>query len=134
MALAVLFRRRTGFDVQQVSADHLEEQRRCLLAGGEVQSLHIPIRAPALSPLPPSAFNHLSDLDLAQAGFNYVRRAHEQILSNAPQLIELDLARAHSLDSMNAVSVLITRLSERALLAKGGDHAKVNAPGSETLQ
>lgn len=134
MALAVLFRRRTGFDVQQVSADHLEEQRRCLLIGEEVQSLPIPIRAPALSPLPPSAFNHLSDLDLAQAGFNYVRRAHEQILSNAPQLIELDLARAHSLDSMNAVSLLITRLSEKAPSDKESNLAKINAPGPETLQ
>lgn len=134
MALAVLFRRRTGFDVQQVSADHLEEQRRCLLAGEELKSLPIPVRAPALSPLPPTAFNHLSDLDLAQAGFNYVRRAHEQVLGNAPRLIELDLARAHSLDSMNAVSLLISRLSERALSGRQSDEAKINAPSSETLQ
>ncbi|MEZ1436418.1 hypothetical protein QVM41_08985 [Pseudomonas shirazica] len=34
MALAVLFRRRTGHDVQQVSADHLDEERRCLLSVG----------------------------------------------------------------------------------------------------
>jgi hypothetical protein len=52
MALAVLFRRRTGYDVQQISTDHLEKQRRCLLAGEEPRLL-IPIRASGLGPLAP---------------------------------------------------------------------------------
>lgn len=33
MALAVMFRRRTGHEVQQVSADHLDHQRKCLMEG-----------------------------------------------------------------------------------------------------
>ncbi|RJX81285.1 hypothetical protein [Pseudomonas sp. LS-2] len=134
MGLAVLFRRRTGYDVQQISSDHLEEQRRCLLAGEELQSLAIPIRPPALRPLPVSAFNHMPDLLLAQAGFNYLSRAHEHIQSNAPQLVELDLARSHSLDAMNAFSLMITRLAGVAQQETEGDHTKINAPGSETLQ
>jgi hypothetical protein len=134
MALAVLFRRRTGFDVQQVSADHLEEQRRCLLAGEEIQLLPIPVMAPALSPLPPSAFNHLPDLELVQSGFGYISRVHEHIQSNAPPLIELYLARAHTLDAMNAFSLMIARLTGRSRPDKCSENAKTHAPGSETLQ
>lgn len=134
MALAVLFRRRTGFDVQQVSAEHLEEQRRCLLAGDELPSLTIPIRPPALRPLPAAAFNNLPDLQLAQTGFNYLSRAHEHIQSNAPQLVELDLARTHSLDAMNAFSLMITRLAGRLRPHPGENDVKVNAPSPETLQ
>lgn len=134
MALAVLFRRRTGFDVQQVSADHLEEQRRCLLAGEEAQSLPIPIRDHALSPLPTAAFRDIPTADLAQAGFNYVSRSHEHIKGNCPKLFELDLARLHSLDAMGALVVLIERLSGGASPIHAGEIPSANAPGSETLQ
>lgn len=134
MALAVMFKRRTGNDVQGVSADHLAQQRQCLMDGVELKSLPIPVRPPALSPLPQVAFKGLPNLSLAQAGFNYVSRAHEHIKGNCPQLIELDLARAHSLDAMNAISLLIERLSGGTISITGSDSTKVNAPGSETLQ
>ena len=134
MALAVMFRRRTGHEVQKVSADHLDQQRECLMAGVELKSLPIPLRAPALSPLPPAAFEGLPNIDLARTGFNYVSRALEHVSGNSPQLIELDLARAHSLDAMSALSVLIAKMSGNAAYEAGSDTSKINAPGSETLQ
>ena len=134
MALAVMFRRRTGHEVQQVSADHLAQQRQCLLGGVEIKSLPIPVRPPALAPLPTAAFTALSTADLAQVGFNYISRSHEHIKGNCPKLIELDLARAHSLDAMGALVVLIERLSGGVASIACGETPIANASGSETLQ
>lgn len=134
MALAVMFRRRTGHEVQQVSADHLDHERKCLMKGVEIKSLPIPVRPPALRPLPAAAFKALSTADLAQVGFNYINRSHEHIKGNCPKLIELDLARAHSLDAMGALVVLIERLSGGAASIASGETPIANAPGSETLQ
>lgn len=134
MALAVMFRRRTGHDVQTVSTDHLAHQRQCLLDGVELATLPIPVRPPAIRPLPAEAFKGIPTADLAQAGFNYVSRSHEHIKGNCPQLIELDLARAHSLDALGALTVLIERLSGGVLSMPAGEVPIANAPGSETLQ
>jgi len=134
MALAVMFRRRTGYDIQTVSADHLAHQRQCLMEGIELKSLPIPVKPAALSPLPVAAFRALPTVDLARVGFNYVSRSHDHIKGNCPQLIELDLARAHSLDAMAALVVLIERLSGGVASIAGSEIPTVNAPGSETLQ
>ncbi|WP_277964614.1 hypothetical protein [Pseudomonas sp. RIT-To-2] len=134
MALAVMFRRRTGHDVQSVSADHLAHQRQCLMDGVELTSLPIPIRPPAIQPLPAEAFRVVPTADLAQVGFNYVHRSHEHIKANCPRLIELDLARAHSLDALGALTVLIERLSGGVASMPAGENPVANAPGSETLQ
>lgn len=133
MALAVLFRRRTGHDVQQVSADHLDEERRCLLAG-KVARLLIPIKASPINPLPASAFASLSDHALAQVSFNYASRVSDHIKGNCPTVIELDLAQTHSMDAMNALSVLISRLAPTALQGKPVSADKISVPGPETLQ
>jgi hypothetical protein len=134
MALAVMFRRRTGYDIQKVSADHLAHQRQCLMEGVELKSLPIPVMPSTLSPLPIVAFRALPTADLARVGFNYVSRSHEHIKANSPQLVELDLARAHSLDAMGALVVLIERLSGGGASIAGSESQTVNAPGSETLQ
>lgn len=134
MALAVMFRRRTGHDVQTVSADHLAHQRQCLMDGVELKSLPIPIRPPAIRPLPTEAFRGVATADLAQVGFNYVHRSHEHIKGNCPQLIELDLARAHSLDALGALTVLIERLSGGVASSQVSEMPVANAPGPETLQ
>lgn len=134
MALAVMFRRRTGHDVQKVSADHLEQGRQCLMEGVEIKSLPIPLRPTPCEPLPKIAFHGIPDLSLAWAGFNYVSRVHEHIKRNSPHLVELDLARAHSLDAMNALSLLIESLSGATPVSTGDDAAKINAPSSETVQ
>lgn len=134
MALAVMFRRRTGHDVQTVSADHLDQERQCLLGGSEIKSLPIPLRATPCGPLPKTAFQGIPDLSLAWAGFNYVSRVHEHIKRNSPHLVELDLARAHSLDAMNALSLLIENLTGAGPGSTSDDLTKANAPGSETLQ
>ncbi|CAM3933705.1 hypothetical protein SAMN05216475_6286 [Pseudomonas synxantha] len=134
MALAVMFRRRTGHDVQTVSADHLDQERRGLMEGVEVNSLPIPVRPSALKPLPTEAFRGVPTADLARVGFNYISRSHEHIKGNCPKLIELDLARAHSLDAMGALVVLIERLSGGVASIACGETPIANAPGSETLQ
>lgn len=134
MALAVMFRRRTGHDAQKVSADHLDQQRKCLMDGVEIKSLPIPLRASPCAPLPKTAFKGIPDLSLAWAGFNYASRVHEHVKGNSPHLVELDLARAHSLDAMNALSSLIESLSGAGPGSIGEGSTKVNAPGSETLQ
>lgn len=134
MALAVMFRRRTGHDVQTVSADHLDQERRGLMEGVEVNSLPIPVRPSALKPLPTEAFRGVPTADLARVGFNYISRSHEHIKGNCPKLIELDLARAHSLDAMGALVVLIERLSGGVASIASGETPIANAPGSETLQ
>lgn len=134
MALAVMFRRRTGHDVQAVSANHLDQQRQCLMGGVEIESLPIPLRPTPCGPLPKTAFHGIPDLSLAWAGFNYVSRVHEHIKRNSPHLVDLDLARVHSLDAMNALSLLIENLTGAAPGSAGDDLTKANAPGSETLQ
>lgn len=134
MALAVMFRRRTGYDAQKVSSAHLEQERQCLMSGTENKSLPIPLRPTPCGPLPKTAFNGVPDLSLAWAGFNYISRVHEHVNRNSPHLVELDLARAHSLDAMNALSLLIESLSGAATGSTGECVTKVNAPGSETLQ
>ena len=134
MALAVMFRRRTGHDAQKVSADHLDQERQCLMGGVEIKSLPIPLRPTPCGPLPTTAFHGIPDLSLAWAGFNYVSRVLEHIKGNSPHLVELDMARAHSLDAMNALSLLIESLTSAAPGGTGEDVAKANAPGPETLQ
>ena len=134
MALAVMFRRRTGHDVQTVSADHLEQERRGLMEGIEVNSLPIPVRTSALNPLPTEAFRGIPTADLARVGFNYVSQANENIKRNSPHLVELNLARAHSLDAMGALVVLIERLSGGVASIASGETPIANAPGTETLQ
>lgn len=134
MALAVMFRRRTGHDVQKVSADHLDQERRGLMEGVEVNSLPIPVRPSALKPLPTEAFRGIPTADLARVGFNYISQANENIKRNSPHLVELNLARAHSLDAMGALVVLIERLSGGVASIPTSEAPIANAPGSETLQ
>lgn len=134
MALAVMFNRRTGYDVQKVSADHLDHERQCLMEGVEIRSLPIPVRPPALNPLPIEAFRTTPTADLARAGFNYASQSYEHIKSNCPQLVELDLARTRSLDAMGALVVLIERLSGGVASVPTTGTPIANAPGSETLQ
>nr|WP_246884477.1 hypothetical protein [Pseudomonas chlororaphis] len=134
MALAVMFRRRTGHDVQKVSADHLGQEMQGLMEGVEVNSLPIPVRPSALKPLPTEAFRGIPTADLARVGFNYISRSHEHIKGNCPKLIELDIARAHSLDAMGALVVLIERLSGGVAPIPASETPIANVPGSETLQ
>lgn len=135
MALAVMFRRRTGHVVQEVASDHLGQQRRSLLESGEVVSPVIPIKAWALlKPHAPEAFEQLDDAALARAGFSYARRFHEHIQANSPQLFDLEHARVVSIDAMSALSALAARLSDAATNELSGMDLRGNAPSSETLQ
>lgn len=135
MALAVMFRRRTGHVVQEVASDHLDQQRRSLLDSGEVVSPAIPIKAwGLLKPHAPDAFKHLADADLVRAAFSYARRFHEHVQSNGPEHFELEHARVLSIDAMSAISVLAARLSAADPGGQSYLHLVGNAPSSETLQ
>lgn len=135
MALAVMFRRRTGHGVQEVSSDHLDQQRRSLFDSGEVVSPAIPIKAwELLRPHAPEAFNHMANAELIRAGFSYARRFHEHVQANSPQLFDLEHARVFSIDAMSALSVLAERLSAADPGAQSDLHRSGNAPTSETLQ
>lgn len=76
-------------------------------------------------------------MSLAQVAFNYASRVSDNIKDNCPQLIALALAQTHSLDALNALPTLISRLSPSAVTAlqdKLVSEVKINAPTSETLQ
>ncbi len=88
-----------------VCSVHLEEQRRHLGPGEE--RTDDPIRESAIKPLPTSAFKGLGDLELAQAGSNYVRRVSEQIRVIARTWLDWVLL-ARSVDALNAFSLLIS--------------------------
>ncbi|ANY85963.1 hypothetical protein [Pseudomonas putida] len=134
MALAVMFRRRTGHGVQEVASDHLDQQRRSLLGSGEVVSPAIPIKAwAALKPHAPEAFKKLDNAALVRAGFSYARRFHEHIQANSPELFDLEHARVFSIDAMSALSALAERLSAADPGGQPGLHLVGNAPSSETL-
>lgn len=135
MALAVMFRRRTGHVVQEVASDHLGQQRRSLLESGEAVSPAIPIKSWALlKPHAPEAFDQLDDAALARAGFSYARRFREHIQANGPELFDLEHARVLSIDAMSALSVLAGRLAAADPGEPSDLHLIGNAPGSETLQ
>ncbi len=133
MALAVMFKRRTGHTVQQVCSDHLEANRRSLMAGEELRAQPIPVKQFPIHPLPASAFRGLDDLSLAQAASNYSTRVLEVIQGNCPAIVELQAARSHVLDALNAISVLAARLKAAGLqdqLSATG----LTVAGPETLQ
>lgn len=135
MALAVMFRRRTGHVVQEVASDHLDQQRRSLLDSGEVVSPAIPIKSWALlKPHAPEAFEQLDDAVLVRAGFSYARRFREHIQANGPELFDLEHARVLSIDAMSALSVLAGRLAAADPGEPSDLHLLGNAPSSETLQ
>jgi len=133
MALAVMFKRRTGYTVQQVCSDHLEAKRRSLMAGEEPRAHPIPVKQFPIHPLPVSAFRGLDDVSLAQAASNYSTRVLEIVQGNCPAVVELQVARSHALDALNAISVLAARLKasglQDQLLATG-----LTVAGPETLQ
>lgn len=134
LALGVLFERRTGHDAVKVSADHLEEQRRRLLAGEELKSLLIPVVGPGMAPVPASAFSGLTDLELASAGFNYADRVRLAIAGDSLREVELADARVHSVDAITALSTLVMRLAGGSMVDLAKHASRITGPGSETLQ
>lgn len=134
LALSVLFERQTGNDASVVCGEHLEQERRHLLEGGEPPTYSIPIVGDLLRPHPPEAFDHLTTLQLASASFNYADKVFETISNHSPQALDMAEARVFSLDAMTALQTLVLRLAGGSLTDLGQHAARITGPGSETLQ
>lgn len=134
LALSVLFERRTGHDANVVSEEHLEQERRHLLDGGDPPTFSIPLVSPPNQPLPPTAFDGLSNLQLASASFNYAEKVFETITNHSPHALEMAEARVSSLDAVTALRSLVLRLSGGSLTDLAQHVAKITGAGSETLQ
>jgi len=130
-ALKVLFKRRTGHDAAQVAKDHWEAIGRYMLEGGPKPDQFIPIVKYPAEPLPPEAFAHLTDQQLACASFNYADRVRMAVMNNSPTELALDEARVFSLDATTALRQLVLRLSGGSLEAMA---AQINRKHGETLQ
>ncbi|MDM3891760.1 MULTISPECIES: hypothetical protein [Pseudomonas] len=134
LALSVLFERQTGSDASVVSGEHLEQERRHLLEGGEPPTFSIPIVNTLREPLRPEVFDHLTTLQLASASFNYADKVFETISNHSPQALEMAEARVSSLDAVTALRSLVLRLSGGSLTDLAQHVAKITGAGSETLQ
>ncbi|MBA6120781.1 MULTISPECIES: hypothetical protein [Pseudomonas] len=134
LALSVLFERQTGNDASVVCGEHLEQERRHLLEGGEPPTYSIPIVGDLLQPHPPEAFDQLSNLQLASASFNYAERVFETISNHSPLALDMAEARVSSLDAVTALRTLVLRLAGGSLTDLAGHVAKITGPSSETLQ
>ncbi|MEX0297332.1 hypothetical protein AAH995_29250 [Pseudomonas putida] len=134
LALSVLFERQTGNDASVVSGEHLEQERRHLLEGGEPPTYRIPIVGDLLQPHPPEAFDHLTNLQLASASFNYAERVFETISNHSPHALEMAEARVSSLDAVTALRSLVLRLAGGSMTDLAKHAAKITGPSSETLQ
>lgn len=130
-ALKVLFNRKTGHDASQVTKDHWEAKTRHLLGGGPPPNGFIPVVTSPHSPLPPEAFDHLTNQEMACAAFNYSDRAREAIMTNSPHALETDLARIHAIDATTVLRKLVLRLSGGSV---GALADQINSRHGKTLQ
>nr|WP_315403150.1 hypothetical protein [uncultured Pseudomonas sp.] len=134
LALSVLFERQTGNDASVVCGEHLEQERRHLLEGGEPPTFGIPIVNTPREPLRPEVFDHLTSLQLASASFNYADKVFETISNHSPQALDMAEARVSSLDAVTALRTLVLRLAGGSLTDLGQHAARIAGLGSETLQ
>ncbi|MFV7464306.1 hypothetical protein [Pseudomonas shirazica] len=134
LALSVLFERQTGNDASVVCGEHLEQERRHLLEGGEPPTFSIPIVNTRREPLPPESFDQLTNLQLASASFNYADKVFETISNHSPHALEMAEARVSSLDAVTALRSLVLRLAGGTLTDLGQHVAKITGLSSETLQ
>ncbi|MBK3438777.1 hypothetical protein [Pseudomonas sp. MF7448] len=110
-ALKVLFRRKTGHDADVVAREHWEAMGRHLLEGAPLPEQRIPIVTVPSNPHPPSAFDDLTDLQLATASLSYARRVSESIMTHSPEALDMAEARLLSIDATTAMHVLKQRLA-----------------------
>lgn len=132
-ALKVLFRRKTGHDADVVAREHWEAMGRHLLEGAPLPEQRIPIVTVPSNPHPPSAFDDLTDLQLATASLSYSRRVSESIMTHSPEALDMAEARLLSIDATTAMHVLKQRLSGDAPGDASAAVKRTTASG-ETLQ
>lgn len=132
-ALKVLFRRKTGHDADVVAREHWEAMRRHLLEGAPLPEQRIPIVTVPGNPHPPSAFDDMTDLQLATASLSYARRVSESIMTHSPHALDMAEARLLSIDATTAMHVLKQRLAGDAPSDASAAVKRTTARG-ETLQ
>lgn len=132
-ALKVLFKRKTGHDADNVAREHLEAMGRHLLEGAPLPEQRIPIVTVPGNPHPPSAFDDMTDLQLATASLSYARRVSESIMTHSPEALDMAEARLLSIDATTAMHVLKQRLSGAAPCDATAAVKRTTARG-ETLQ
>lgn len=109
--LTVLFKRKTGASADEVSAEHLKQQRQHLLEGGELPTLQIPVAAAASAPFPPSAFDGLSAQALACASLNYADTVRVVVMDHSPKALDMAEARVNAINATTALRRLVLQLS-----------------------
>ncbi|MCF7532014.1 hypothetical protein [Pseudomonas petrae] len=130
-AIKVLFKRKTGHDAKHVAQEHWEAMRRHLLEGAPLPEQRIPIVTVPVSPLPPAAFDGLTNQQLACAAFNYSDQVRESLTDHSPQALALSQARVTAIDATTALRKLVLRLSGGSVAALG---EKIKRQPGETLQ
>ncbi|KPC13022.1 hypothetical protein [Pseudomonas syringae group genomosp. 3] len=132
-ALKVLFRRKTGHDADDVAREHWEAMSRHLLEGAPLPEQRIPIVTMPGNPHPPSAFDAMTDLQLATASLSYARRVSESIMTHSPHALDMAEARLLSIDATTAMRVLKQRLAGNSPSDASSAVKRTTARG-ETLQ
>ncbi|MGY2277418.1 hypothetical protein ACW9H0_07265 [Pseudomonas monsensis] len=132
-ALKVLFKRKTGHDADQVAREHWEAMGRHLLEGAPLPEQRIPIVTVPGNPHPPSAFDEMTNLQLATASLSYARRVSESIMTHSPEALDMAEARLLSIDATTAMHVLKQRLAGHAPADASAAVKRTTANG-ETLQ
>lgn len=132
-ALKVLFKRKTGHGADKVAREHWEAMGRHLLEGAPLPEQRIPIVTVPGNPHPPSAFDEMTDLQLATASLSYARRVSESIMTHSPEALDMAEARLLSIDATTAMHVLKHRLSGYAPGDASAAVKRTTARG-ETLQ
>lgn len=132
-ALKVLFKRKTGHDADEVAREHWEAMGRHLLEGAPLPEQRIPIVTVPGNPHPPSAFDGMTDLQLANASLSYARRVSESIMTHSPEALDMAEARLLSIDATTAMHVLKQRLAGDAP-GEASAAVKRTTPRGETLQ
>jgi hypothetical protein len=133
-ALKVLFKRKTGHDAAQVALEHWEAMGRHLLEGAPMPAQHIPIVTVPGTPHPPSAFEGMTNLQLATASLSYARRVSESIMTHSPEALDMAEARLLSIDANTAMHVLRQRLSAASPTDDTPAAVKRTTASEETLQ
>ncbi|MCF7540606.1 hypothetical protein [Pseudomonas petrae] len=132
-AIKVLFKRKTGHDAKQVAQEHWEAMRRHLLEGAPLPEQRIPIVTVPGNPHPPSAFDDLTNLQLATASLSYARRVSESIMTHSPQALDMAEARLLSIDATTAMHVLKQRLTGGSTPDDAPATVRRATPAGETL-
>ncbi|NWA24030.1 hypothetical protein HX866_03925 [Pseudomonas gingeri] len=132
-ALKVLFKRKTGHDADVVAREHWEAMGRHLLEGAPLPEQRIPIVTVPGNPHPPSAFDDMTDLQLAAASLSYARRVSESIMTHSPEALDMAEARVLSIDATTAMHVLKQRVAGDAPGDASAAVKRTTARG-ETLQ